>query len=177
MPTLADFFNAPTELPLKDAAGNVVRTFKVRQPDQLEQGQYQRWLEQRAYDGIERRTYQDPTQQAADRAALNRDIAAGLFEYGGPVCCQALGTPGGIAKLLTIICADQGLSPDDAATLVDQQVREIAAVLWERGNDDPKALAAILKRLGLPKNYFSNSSSTRRSTGRSRKSRKRRTRN
>lgn len=177
MQTLADFFNAPTELPLKDDKGDVLETVKVRQPSQLEQGMFQRWLEQRAYDSIERRTYQDPRQQAEDRRLLNQDVAAGVYEWGGPVCVAALGTPTGIAKLLTIICADQALTLEKAEKLVDQQVREIAAILWERGAADPKALEATLKRLGLPKNYFSNSSPTRPSAARRKSSRKRRTRN
>lgn len=171
MPTLAEYFNASTDLAFEG------KRYPLRQPTQLEQGMFQRWLEQRAYDAIERRTYQDPSQQAEDRRLLNRDIAAGVYEYGGHVCAAALATPIGIAKQLSIVCRDDGLDFETAKRMVDLQIREIAAVFAREATDDPKALAATLSRLNLPSDYFSRNSRIRRSTGRSKNSRKRRTRN
>ena len=151
--TLADMLNSPSEIKYDG------KTYLLRQPTLLEQGTFQRYLEQRAYDAIERRDYQDARQQDRDRNALNRDVAAGVYEWGGEVCCQSLQTQTGIAKLLNILLRDQGVTEELARKIVDRQVKEIAAVLASKAVSDPKALGQILSSLGLPENFLSTVSS------------------
>lgn len=152
--TLADMLNAPSEI---EYGG---RVYKLRKPTLLEEGAFQRWLEQRAYDAIERRTYQDPEQQDRDRRNLNNDVAAGVFEYGGEVSLTALRTPGGSAKIVQIVLADQGVDDATARGIVDAELKKVAAALIRKATDDPKALAATLSSLGLPSDYFSSNSAT-----------------
>lgn len=158
MSTLADMLNSPTEITFRGA------TYRLRQPTLFEQGEFQRWLEQRAYDAIERRTYQSDAQQAADRNALNQDVAAGVYEWGGEVCAKALQTPTGIARLLATVLRDQGVTPEMARAMVDEQLRVIAALIVAKAADDPNSLRATLAALGLPENFFSDNSPTRPST-------------
>ncbi len=152
--TLADIFNSPSTVPFEGV------DYKLRQPTLIEQGLYQRWLEQRAYDAIERRTYQDRGQQEVDRNNLNRDVAAGVYEWGGEVCCNALRTPNGLAKLVGIVCQDQGLSDAAARRLVDLKLKEIAAALMSKATADPNSLRATLASLGLPEDFLSSNSPT-----------------
>jgi hypothetical protein len=152
--TLGDVFNSPTAIPFEGVE------YRLRQPTLMEQGEYQRWLEQRAYEAIERRDYRDPDHRERDRRNLNNDVAAGVFEWGGEVCVRAVQTPGGLARLLSVICRDQGLTEQKAKGLVDLKVREIAAVLVARATKDPNSLRAVLATLGLPETFLSSDSST-----------------
>lgn len=163
--TLADLLNAPAEIEFKG------RVFRLRQPTQIEQAQFQRWLEDRAKAAVGRATdLPDDLQRQAIRETV-ADIAAGTYEWGGEVCARALRTPVGIAKIVQLVLADQGVTFEMAQQMVEQQLREIAAVLVSKATHDPKALAAALNRLGLPSDFCSPKSSTRRSTARSKKSR------
>jgi hypothetical protein len=177
----ADLFNVPTELKFEGV------TYTLRKPTQLEMGQFQRWLEQRAYDGIARRTYQSDAEKAEDRKLLNRDIAAGLYEFGrGEVAIKTLATPTGLAKLLTIICTDPPIDLETAERLVVANLLELFRIMLDcveqTGEDsDPKAaraaLAAALRDQGLSAGFlFSPNSQTRPSASQSKRSRKRRTR-
>lgn len=126
----------------------------------MEQGEYQRWLEQRAYDAIARRTYQDQTEQDRDRNNLNKDIAVGCYEWGSEACVNALRTQLGSAKLLAVILKDQGMTEAIARRWVERQLAEIAAVLMSKVQTDPLALAVALSRLGLPSDFLSSASAT-----------------
>lgn len=158
MPTLADMFNAPTEMEFDGVK------YQLREPTLLEEGTFQRWLEQRAYDAIERRTYQDAVQQTEDRRLLNQDIATGVYEYGGPLCIQSLNTPAGAAALLGIVLRDQGITELLAKKMVELRLREVVAGLAAKAISDPKALAGILNGLGFPADYLSSKSATPHST-------------
>lgn len=162
--TLADLFNVETELPFRG------QVFKLRKPTQLEQAQYQRWLETRAREALGRATDLPEEMQRSLARDVNADIAAGVYEWGGEVCARSLRTPTGLAKLLAIILADQGITHDNAVEMVAERIHEIAAVLISKVTEDPKALAATLKTLGLPSTYLSSDFSTRRSTKRSKRS-------
>ncbi len=152
--TLASLFNAPTELEFEG------EKYLLRKPNQLEEGMYQRWLEQLAWDKINARTYQDEAEKLASLRMHDHDCAAGVFEYGGEVSVKRLMTPKGLAKLIAIICRDQGMTDEQAERWVELENRKIAAVLVSKATDDPKALAAALAILGLPKDFLSCSSST-----------------
>ena len=156
--TLAELLNSPTAIPFEGVE------YQLRQPTLMEEGEYQRWLEHRAYEAIERRTYRDPDQQERDRRNLNNDVAAGVFEWGGEVCVRAIQTPGGLARLLHIMLRDQGLTEAKAKALVDRKMREIAAVLVARSTSDPNSLRATLATLGLPEDFLSAASSCRPTT-------------
>jgi hypothetical protein len=156
MSTLADIVNAPTELEWKGAK------YLLRQPDQLEEGMFQRWLEQRAFDAIERTKYQDREKQIIDRERHFQDVAAGVYESGGEVYAKAVVQPSGMAKMISIICrnADPPMTEKAAKEIVDYKMREVAAVLISKVNSDPKVLEAVLSRLGLPKDFFSQNFAT-----------------
>jgi hypothetical protein len=163
--TQADLLGAPTEFVYKG------KTFQLRAANQLEQAKFQRWLEQRARDAVERADVSDERRRAMD-AGVTDAIAAGEYEWGGELCIRAIRTPAGLAKLVSIVLADQAVTLPMAQEMVESKLKEIAAVMFAKVADDPKALAAALEKLGLPENYFTNNSRTRRLTGRSRKSRR-----
>jgi hypothetical protein len=155
--TLADMVNAPTEFELDG------ETFRVRKPDQLEQGEYQRWLEQLAFDAISRRTYQREDEKLACLRMHDQDCAAGTYEWGGEIAVKRLLTPKGFAKLLSIVCRDQGLTPKKAERLVELESHKLAAVMASKATQDPKVLAVVLASLGLPSDFYSRNSPTRHS--------------
>lgn len=156
--TLADFLNAPTEFELDG------ETFRVRKPDQLEQGEYQRWLEQLAYDAIARRTYQNEAERLACLRMHDQDCAAGVYEWGGEVAVRRLLTVKGFAKLLSIVCRADGLTERKAEKLIEKESHKLAAVMASKVTADPKVLEAVLASLGLPSDFCSPSSRTRPST-------------
>lgn len=159
MPSIGDLLNSPSE---KEFEGVV---YQLRQPTMEEEGLFQRWLEQRAYDAIARRTYQDPVEQETDRRLLNQDIAAGEYEYGGPLAVKAINTPRGIAQIVHIICAPQGMTLEIAKRFVNHHLELIAAVLISKlPGADPKALGESLLKHGVPADFFSSDSGTHPST-------------
>lgn len=141
--TIADLFNSATELEWKG------RVYKCRQLTGLEQGMFQRWLEQRALDGIERRVYQDEAQRERDRQLHAQDVAVGEYEWSGLLAVRATRTPAGLAKCLQIALADQGMTDATAAEVVEHKFREVAAVLASKLTDDPKEARAIFLGLGV----------------------------
>lgn len=156
MVTIADLLNAPTEMELDG------KVYKLRQPTLLEGALFQRWIEQRARESAGRAIdlpEEDRRQLLRD---VNADIAAGLYCWEGPVCCQALQTPVGMAKLIAIVLADQGCDEAAAKRLVDQKLRELVAILG--ADNDPKVVAVVLAKLGLPPDFLSRFSRTRPST-------------
>jgi hypothetical protein len=146
--SLADLLNAPTEIELDG------KVWKLREPTLLEQATFQRHLETRAREAAGRATDipdEDRRQLLRD---VNADIAAGVYDFGGPVCVQALQTPTGLAKLIHIILRDQGCNEDIARKLVDRQLKEIVATLvGDRLDDEEKK--RLLVNLGLPPTWSS----------------------
>lgn len=152
--TIADLFNSPTEFTLDG------ETFRVRQPSELEMGEFQRWVEQLAFDAINRRTYQSEAEKEAALSRHDDKCAAGTYEWGGRIATERTQTPKGLAKLLELVCRDQGLTPAKATKLVDLESRKIAFVLVSRLTQDPKVLEAAAMMLGLaPPNETSSSNS------------------
>lgn len=156
--SLADMLNSPTEVEFEG------KTYRLRQPTLVEMGEFQRWLEQRAYDAIERRTYQDPAQQDRDRRNLNNDVAAGVFEWGSEVAAAACQTPAGITRVFQLILRDQGLSAEAVRRMIDLKLRELTAIVISKRHSDPNSLRAVLATLGLPEDFFSSNSPTHPST-------------
>lgn len=154
MPTIADLLNAPTGMEFEG------KPYKLRKPTLLEQGEFQRWLEQLAYDSIARRTYQNEAEKAECFRLHGQDCAAGVYEWGGDVATRRLLTPKGLAKLVNIICRADGLDLEAAERLVDLEQRKIAAALFGRSTDDPKERAAALAMLGLPVDFYASETSS-----------------
>ncbi len=178
--TLADLLSIATDLTCEDVDKNgkpvldekgepVAKTYAMRPPNQLEQGKFQRWLEQRAYEALDRRTYVNDEARAKAENALTRDISAGVYEWGGDVASLAVLSTSGAAKLLELIC---GVPPVEAIRVINTHATRVRNILTAASTDDPKALAEALKAVGLPSNFLSSDSATPRSTKRKRKSRR-----
>lgn len=151
---LADLLNAPTEIELDGVV------YKLRQPTLMEQMTYQRWLEQRARESASRAVDIPEDERRQLLRDVTADIAAGVYEWAGPVCVKALQTPGGLAKLIHIILADQKCTEAISRRLVDKQLAEIIAVLM-KDDHQGKDLAPLLAKLGLPSAFLSRLSQTR----------------
>jgi hypothetical protein len=152
MTSLDDFLALNKEF---DFEGKKYTTQPIEDIDGGE-GEFSIWLEQRAYDAIERRTYQDEKQKIEDRRVLNQDVAIGLYEYGtGVVALHASQHPLGIAKVLHIICRRQEMTEAIAKRFVNQKLKEIAVkFISQLPNASQDALSSVLNRYGLPGNFF-----------------------
>ncbi|VTT98940.1 unnamed protein product [Gemmataceae bacterium] len=151
---VADLLNAPTEVTLGD------KVYKLREPTLMEQATYARWLEQRARESAARAVDlpdEDRRQLLRDVA---QDISAGVYDWAGPACVKALQTPTGLSKLLAVLLADQGVTDAIAREILDKWLSEVIAVVL-RNDYDPKDLAPLLMKLGLPPDFLSKFSATR----------------
>ena len=181
MPTTADLLGVAHQI----TVGGV--TYEVKKPDLLTQGRFQRWLEQRARESVDRATYLDAGDRREAQNAVTREVAAGAYSWDGPVAVAAQQNPEGVAKLLTLVTAGPDGNPMDQATAekaVAEELERFVNLLTAAAADDPKALAAALRAVGLPENYLtaastagrkksgSRGSSTRPSAGRKKKSRR-----
>lgn len=153
--TLADIFNAPTELKLGD------EVFRVAKPNQLQEGEFQRWLEQSAFDAINRRVYQRDEERLQSIRMHDQDCAIGTYEWGGALALARFQTRKGMEKFLCIICRDQGLTPEKAAQLVETSAAELIQAVRSKvqaehpeGGSDPKALEETLTKLGSPSAFL-----------------------
>jgi hypothetical protein len=173
MPTIADILNCPHEVAYKG------KTYQLRQPDQLEQGKFSRWLEGRAWAAFERRAGQlDEAEAARLERNTAQDIASGVYEFGSEASAVALQTPAGGAKLVHILLARDhpDITEAEARELFEHRLKEILAAVAAGATQDPKAVAAVLALVGLPPDFLkprstsSRKSQTRRSTKRKRKS-------
>ena len=158
--THADIFNVGKTIKLSDG-----REYQLRKPNQIEQGLFQKWLEDRAHDAIDRST--DGEARKLQRHHLvDVDAGLGKYEYDGPLAIEALYTPAGMSKIIAIICRDQGVTDAIAEEIFLSRAREVAAEVLLRRSQDPKALGLLLEALGFPTDFLeesdssSNSSST-----------------
>ena len=145
--TLAHLFNAPTEFVLDG------EKYLVSKPDQLQQGEFQRWLEQLAFDRINSRDYQSDAEKARSIRMHDQDCAVGVYEWGSPLSLERIQSQKGLAKLIEIICRDQGMTPGKAQKLVEEQALGLLQVFKDKVTDDPKTLALALETLE-PGNAF-----------------------
>jgi len=151
--TMADLLNTERTVEFEG------KQWKLRQPTIDEEAEFSVWLEQEAYNAIERRTYQNEKQKEIDRDNLNDAVACGEYEYGGPVAVRACNLPKGIAGMLKIVCHKQGMTMDRAKRMVDHKLKEIAIAFASKAREmDPKTLAGILMLLGFPADYLSSGS-------------------
>ncbi|MBA4192481.1 MAG: hypothetical protein C0467_31315 [Planctomycetaceae bacterium] len=148
MSTWADLFNSPTELEFEG------KTYQLRQLNGIEEGIFQRWLEQRARDGIGRATELDDERRRHLDKDVNDAIAVGDYEFGSELCVKALQNKAGIIKAVSLILRDQGINEATAKRFVDQHQKQIAAVLVSRLTTDPFVMRAALVTLGLPEDFL-----------------------
>jgi hypothetical protein len=159
MSSIADLLNSPTEFPHKG------KTYLLREPTLVECGQYQRWLESEARASAAAATELPEQDRRNLLRDVNADIAAKIYAWGGEMCIRSLGTPEGIAKIMSIIGADQGLTYRIAREIVDADLLASARILRlaaDEAEDDPEKkaeLGRLLKSKGLPANFLSTSSS------------------
>jgi hypothetical protein len=155
MDSFGNLFNSPTGIEFEG------KTYKLRQASAIECGEYQRHLEQEARATIRRDTSLSEDERREQLADVNADIAAKRYRYGGIVAVKSLRTVEGVAKLISIICADQGMTEAIALRFCNEKLREtIAAIKIAEAEEsqDPKELAAIptmLASLGLPLTFLS----------------------
>lgn len=144
--TLADIFAVGSLLAYKG------KEYRIGQPGLVQQGQFQRWLEQRAHDAVDR---SDASEDAKDRrhARIDTDAALGKYEYDGPYAQEALYMPAGMAKMLEIIGREEGITPEVAEGMVREKIKEVAAVMLRARISDPKVLAQAIASLGLPSEW------------------------
>lgn len=151
--TTADIFNVGRHISGPagpDGAPGTVYT--LRDLTLFEQGEFQRWLEQRAHDAVDRST---ASEAAKDRrhAQVDRDAALGLYEYDGPLGLQARWSPAGLAKAFQIACRGQGVTEANVDAIMRHALKEVAATLLLAKESDPGKAAAALAALGLPTDW------------------------
>ena len=147
--TTADIFNVGRVLKgPPDATGKPEWEYTLRKPTQYEQGEFQRWLEQRAHDAVDRSS---APEAAKDRRhhAIDVDAGLGKYEYDGELGLAARFTPAGMVKIIAIVLRDQGLTEATAEPVVAHCVREIALELIEKEESDPNAVRLARIALGL----------------------------
>ena len=147
--TTADIFNVGRVIRgPANPDGTPGRTYTLRKPTQYEQGEFQRWLEQRAHDAVDRGS---ASEAAKDRRHHAIDIDAGLgkYEYDGELGLAARFTPAGMVKIIAIVLRDQDVTEATAEPLVAHCIREIAAEMIEKEESDPNAVRLARIALGL----------------------------
>lgn len=157
MASVADLFNSPEEFVYEN------QTYRLREPTLIECGEYQRWLESEARASACAAV--DLPEE--DRRNLLRDVIADIaskrYAWAGEECVYSLRRADGMAKLMSIVCRDQGVSYQLALKMCQARLLEIARVLLaaEQGDDpEKKALVRqLLKSVGLPHDYLSSLSS------------------
>lgn len=152
MAGLADLFNSPTGVTFGG------KTYMLRQPTVTEALAYQRTIEEDARANAARSVdlpEEDRRQLLRD---VNKDITAKVYAWGQEVCVLSLRTVDGIARLMSIICADQGMTEAIALRLCDEKLRECVAIMGAELDDDPKSQRALLAALGLRPDFLTTSS-------------------
>jgi hypothetical protein len=123
--------NLPDALSPPDAFEYEGRTYKVRELD-LEQGaQFSQWLKDRALSEIARQTELPDEFRSQLRADVLREIAAGVYDWQGPVSVQAMFTPEGAAKVLQVALSRDhpGIELDTARKIVRAKLDQLAELM------------------------------------------------
>lgn len=172
MITLADLLSVQTEI--KHIYEGVEKTYALGPPNILQQGKFQRWLEQRAREAVDRGAYASEDDRDKAMNAVTRDIATGFYEWEGPASVTAFLQPSGHTKFLEIVL---GISEKEAKSLVEAKRGMIVKLVQTARAKNPKALRAVLTTLGLPADFLStkkplSSGSARRAKRRKQKSRR-----
>lgn len=122
------------------------RDYRVAFPPPLEvQGQFELWLESRAWGSCARSARALPADQSdALRSQVNQDVAAGVYSWGMPAAAKALNAPPGQKHLLYLMlkfCRENvEVTPALAEAIYDEAFAELMA-LFGAGDQDPNAPA------------------------------------
>lgn len=149
--TTADIFNVGADLRGPDGT-----VYRIKKPTLYQQGEFQRWLEQRAHDAVDRSTATED-QKARRHHLIDIDAGLGKYEWDGPIALEAMWSIAGLTKILTIVCRDQGVTDEQAEAVISHNLRESAARLLLGAARDPKLradLALVLGSLGLPMDWM-----------------------
>lgn len=152
-PTLADMMGVPHTLELDG------KFYDIRKPNLLEQAQFQRWMEDDAFTVIERMP-EGSAKNLAVSAWVDKCGPLGYYEWGGEVAQASMLTIRGAAKLLSLIAK---CDEKTAGEVIEQHRTRVEALFAAAVAEDPKALAAAIKTLGLPADILSPVYETRRS--------------
>lgn len=155
MASLADLLNSPSAFEFED------KTYQLRQPTVVECGLYQRWLESEARVSAAHATDLSDEDRRNLLRDVTADIAAQTYAWGGEVCVRSLRTPNGVAKMMAIICHDQGVTFEVAKRVCEKRLADIAALIQGAVEEDPggNALRRLLTSVGMPPDWFATSSS------------------
>jgi hypothetical protein len=140
--TTADIFAVGAKFTAPDGT-----VYDIKKPTLYQQGEFQKWLEDRAHAAVDRSGDSDE-RKLRRHHLIDVDAGLGMYEWDGPLAMEAKWTPAGLAKLLTIVCRDQGVTDEKAEAILDHSTREVAAKLLVRAAADPKARADLALRLG-----------------------------
>ena len=139
MSNSADFVNVPFE-----AIEHKGKKYQLKELTIEERAKFARWLEQRAYESVGRGIAHLPdSTHGAFYSAVVRDIAAGVYEWGGEACMTALGTIHGSGKVLHIAFGEANDIPYEECVeiilkrIADNMSDELKATI-ERMLADPK---------------------------------------
>lgn len=160
MRTLADLFRSPDTVHFRG------HDYKLRKPDQVEEGLFSRYLEQRAKEFVRRSVDLTPEERDRHLVAVAAFAAAGGFEWGSPAYVEGTANPFTAAHLILIVLrAENPERRELAAPDADQFVRgmvaqclaEIVAINAAEIEADPLKKKAILEAVGLPPTYLDSS--------------------
>jgi hypothetical protein len=153
MMTHADIFAVGHAIEMPDG-----KTYTLRSPTQIEQGEFQRWLEERTHAAVDRASASEE-QKDRRHAQIDDKAALGYYEWDGPLGIQARWMPAGMTKAIEIICRDQGVDHKRAEEIARHHIRTAAAVILKGAAKDPKAWGPILEAMGLPASWFASAPS------------------
>lgn len=159
--TLADILGVSDELTYDG------KVYKLSELSLEGRAKFSRWLERRARDEAIRGSANLPSDQQ-DRylRVVSRDIAAGVYEFGGEVSVAALREPAGRRYIVYLSLLENHPDADEelAEKLIENRMREIAAILKKGVEEsDPKVLAAlrlIPGSFGVPQSSLQTTPST-----------------
>lgn len=147
--TTADLFNVGKVLTGPPGPnGEPGKLYTQRKADQYMQGEFQRWLEQRAHDAVDRRRA-DQDSKDREHVIIANEAALGKYEFNSPRGVEAQWLPAGMCKVLTITMRDQGVNDEIAEYLVDRFLREIVADFAVKKNLPAEQMPLLLLALSL----------------------------
>ncbi|MBA4191314.1 MAG: hypothetical protein C0467_25305 [Planctomycetaceae bacterium] len=142
--TLSDVLNAPTELEFEGT------TYRLRQPNQMERGEYEQWVKKRSFDEIERREYKDEARRDRAHNLLVQDISAGVYDFDGVVVTKSFKDDNCFGKLLSIVLRDQGVTHEIGRRMMATARKQVMFAVTRRVFTDPKDWSLVAQLLELP---------------------------
>ncbi len=133
--SLADLFNVGSEFEFEG------KTYAAKDPDQLEQGRFQRHLQDKITNDILNNPLLDERQREALLYKHSVECGLGEFEWGGPGCLRAFMTWKGVQKYYEIMFA---VDPDTAKRMVEAPIHKTFAAIREVAAENPKLFEEVL---------------------------------